>query len=233
MRNLTRNILFAAVIAACTMPAQAQDQTGQPHREFYEWTDVWIPGGNNTDKPRILLIGNSITRGYQPKVEKMMADRAYVARFSTSKSVGDPALLDELEAVMKNTRFDIVQFNNGLHGMEYTDEEYERAFPELLALIRKYAPDAYLIWANFTPLYQAPEMTEITEHSLRGDARNEIALRLLKDENVEISDLHSVMVGHPEYYLQGDGSHPREAGYEALARKVVEVLDRALSKIGK
>lgn len=38
MRNLIRNTLFAAVIAACTMPAHTQNHAGQPHREFYEWT---------------------------------------------------------------------------------------------------------------------------------------------------------------------------------------------------
>ena len=33
-------------------------------REHIEWSDVWIPGANKTDLPHVLLIGNSITRGY-------------------------------------------------------------------------------------------------------------------------------------------------------------------------
>lgn len=228
-------LLISAAVAMSiinTSGALAQTTTadGPQHieREYIEWTDIWIPGADKSDKPHVLLIGNSITRGYQPIVEKMLEDKAYVARFSTSKSVGDPALLDELEAIMKHTKFDIVQFNNGLHGMGYSEAEYARSFPDLVNLIRKYAPDAPLIWANFTPLYKGPEMTELKPNSYRGMKRNEIALDYIKDKGIEINDLWSVMEGHPEYYRGGDGSHPLDIGYEALARKVASVIESHL-----
>ena len=47
-------------------------------REYIEWSDIWIPGANKTDLPHVLLIGNSITRGYYGKVEAALKEKAYV-----------------------------------------------------------------------------------------------------------------------------------------------------------
>ena len=50
--------------------------TGTYCREYIEWSDVWLTGANQTDKPHVLLLGNSITRGYHPKVEKLLEGKA-------------------------------------------------------------------------------------------------------------------------------------------------------------
>lgn len=201
-----------------------------PHieREYIEWADIYIPGANKSDKPHVLLLGNSITRGYHPEVSSILEDRAYVGRLSTSKSLGDPAYLEEVENVLKNTRFDIIHFNNGLHGMNYSDEEYDKAFPQLLALFRKYAPDARLIWANCTPLYQGENMSEFQADTRRGIIRNKIAARHVTPLGIEINPLDSLMCAHPEYYLGGDGAHPMPVGYTALAKQVSDVLSKYL-----
>ena len=65
-------------------------------REAIEWCDAWMPHMNDRDLPRVVLIGDSITRGYYPAVEQNLAGKAYVARITTSKAIGDPALLAEL-----------------------------------------------------------------------------------------------------------------------------------------
>ena len=44
-------------------------------REYIEWSDIWIPGANKTDLPHVLLIGNSITRGYYGKVEAALKEK--------------------------------------------------------------------------------------------------------------------------------------------------------------
>ncbi len=59
-----------------------------PHiaREAIEWCNIWIPDANETKPPRVLLIGDSITGGYGPKVEEALKGKASVARLTTSKS---------------------------------------------------------------------------------------------------------------------------------------------------
>lgn len=78
-----REVLFSALLSVgficfCA-PAGAQEHIA---REYIEWSDVWLTGANQTDKPHVLLLGNSITRGYHPKVEKLLEGKAYVGRLS-------------------------------------------------------------------------------------------------------------------------------------------------------
>lgn len=221
-----RNLIAAAMIAAMTLPAAAKEHI---EREYIEWSDVWLPGANKTDLPHILIIGNSITRGYTPKVEPAFEGRAYVGRISNSKCLGDPALFDELESVLKHNKFDIIHFNNGLHGAEYTEEEYDKAFPKLIKLLRKYQPDAKLIWATTTPVRQGEGMTGFADFTERVKVRNKIAMKhITKDGNIMVDDLWGVVVDHPEYYAGGDGTHPVESGWEALAAQVTKVLNQVL-----
>lgn len=199
-------------------------------REFIEWSDVWIPGADKQDLPHVLLIGNSITRGYYPEVEKALSGKAYVGRLSCSKSVGDPALLDEVTVVLKHNHFDVIQFNNGLHGSGYTEEDYDKAFPKLIKLIRKYAPHARLVWATITPVRCGDDMKDFTPFTERVKVRNGIALKHVRKAGIPVNDLWSVVIDHPEYYQGGDGTHPVAAGYAALAAQVSKVISEALER---
>src|SRR6188472_1151772 len=71
-----------------------------PARESIEWCDIWISHANETNLPRVLLIGDSIARDYYPEVEKRLAGKAFVARLATSRFVADPVLLKEIELVL-------------------------------------------------------------------------------------------------------------------------------------
>lgn len=221
-----KKIITTLAIGLMAMTVNAGEHIA---REYYEWIDVSLPGADRNDLPHILIIGNSIARGFTPKVEAAFNGRAYVGRISNSKCLGDPSLLDELEAVLKHNKFDIIQFNNGLHGAGYTEAEYDKAFPKLIKLIRKYQPKAKLIWASSTPVRCGEGMTGFTEFSDRVKVRNEIALKhVAKAGDILVNDLWGVVVEHPEYYVGGDGTHPVELGWEALAAQVIKVLNEVL-----
>src|SRR5207247_9694343 len=103
-----------------------------PAREAFGWCDIWISHANQTNLPRVLLIGDSITRGYYPEVEKRLTGKAFVARLSTSRFVADPVLLKEIALVLDETRFDVIHFNNGMHGWQHSEAEYQKAFPQIV-----------------------------------------------------------------------------------------------------
>src|SRR5712672_626543 len=116
--------------------AVAASNTSPPAREAIEWCDIWISHANETNLPRVLLIGDSIARDYYAEVEKRLAGKAFVARLATSRFVADPVLLKEIELVLDGTKFDIIQFNNGMHGWQHSEAEYRKAFPKLIKTIR-------------------------------------------------------------------------------------------------
>jgi lysophospholipase L1-like esterase len=219
--------LAVIVFFAAAIPVLAQDKV---MREDIEWIDVWMPNTNNHSLPRILLIGNSIVRGYYPEVAKLMDGKAYVARLSTSKSLCDPGLNKEIALIMSYYKFDIVQFNNGLHGFDYTEAEYKKAFPGFVKAIRKAAPNAKLMWASTTPVRNYPDASTFHPRTERVKERNNIALEYISTQkDIKVNDLWALVIDHPEYYKGGDGTHPVSAGFSALAQKVAAELTTLLS----
>ena len=175
----------------------------------------------------MLLIGDSITGGYGQQVADGLKGKASVARLTTSKSIGDPALLAEVALVLDQCRFDVVHFNNGLHGWGYSEDEYQKHFPELVATIRKHAPKAKLIWATITPMRQSGKLDVIAEGTKRVLARNKIAEGIVTKEGIAVDDLYGLVKDHPEYW-SNDGVHFNGKGVaveaEQVAKRILENL---------
>ena len=216
-------LAVASVLAVTRVFAQ------EPHisREAIEWCNIWIPDANGTKLPRVLLIGDSITQGYSARVAEELKGRVSVARLTTSKSIGDPALLAEVAMVLGQCHFDVVHFNNGLHGWGYSEQEYEKGFPELITTIRKDAPKAKLIWATTTPTRQAGKLDVIAEGTKRVQARNKIAEAIVAKEGIAVDDLYGLVKDHPEYW-SGDGVHFNGKGIavqaEQVSKRILESL---------
>jgi hypothetical protein len=192
-------------------------------REDIEWLDVWVPGNNATGLPRVLLVGDSITRGYYQGVADRLKGKAVVARLTTSKSAGDPAVLDEVRLVLGQARFDVVHFNNGLHGWGYTEDEYAGALPELVAAVRKGAPDAKLVWATTTPVRQPDKLDALSPRTDRVIARNKVAAGVMEREKVATHDLFALVRDKPEWYAK-DGTHFNPKGTDAQAEQVAKAV---------
>ena len=213
-----------AILAQCfeNLPARADEIK----REGIEWCDVWITHGKEKALPRVLLIGDSVTRAYYGQVEKKLEGKAYVGRLATSKSAGDPALLEEITTVLKQYHFDVIHFNNGLHGWGYTEEEYAKAFPDLVAAIQQGAPEAKLIWASTTPVREGKEL-KLAAQTERVRARNKIALANCAERKIPVDDLFGLVVEHPEF-SSADGVHASAPGITAQATQVAEAIERRL-----
>jgi hypothetical protein len=208
---------------------RAQDQ--RVVREPIEWLDVWIPNSNSTDLPRVLLIGDSITKAYYPNVADLLKDKAYVARLTTSKSVGDPALLEEVKLVLGEIHFDVIHFNNGMHGWGYSEDEYKHAFPDFFAAIQAGAPDAKYVWASTTPVRAANNLSQLSDRTDRVRLRNQIAADVLTAHEITFDDLFTLVQDHPEYY-KPDGVHFQPDGVAAEAQQVAKKIEDVLPAPG-
>lgn len=86
-------ILLLCVLPAFA-PAQAKQKSSPPRTvtETVEWTWAQRPVAPNPALPNVLLLGDSITRGYYPEVTQKLAGRANCYLFATSAASGDPAI---------------------------------------------------------------------------------------------------------------------------------------------
>ena len=132
---------------------------------------------------------------------------------------------------MSYGKFDLVHFNNGLHGWEYTEDEYDAAFPDMIKAIRKNAPNAKLIWATTTPIRTGEYCERLEERVARIVTRNEIAQKhISKAKDIKTNDLFNLILDHPEYFIGGDGVHPIDKGYQVLAEQVAKKILESLSE---
>jgi lysophospholipase L1-like esterase len=200
--------------------------TAQQHvvTEKVEWTWADRPAAADAKLPNVLLIGDSITRGYYPETVKKLAGVANVYLFATSASSGDPRLPAQLHDyfAMAGIRFAVVHFNNGMHGWGYTEKEYAAGLPGMIAAVRAGAPSAKLIWATTTPvLHDSAEST-----NSRIDVRNADASILMVREKITLDDQHALMLKHPELH---DGDvHFTAAGSARQAEQVVATIQPLL-----
>jgi hypothetical protein len=214
------------LLSAPLLPAAAPPRVV---RENTEWLDVWVPGNTVTGQPRVLLVGDSITRGYYKTVEEKLHGKAVVCRLATSKSLGDPALLAEVKLVLGQTKFDVVHFNNGMHGWGYTEAEYANALPELVAVIRAASPGARLVWASTTPIRVTRKVEELDPRTDRVKARNEAAAAVMAKEKIPTNDLFARVIDKPEWF-SADGVHFNAKGSAALGEQVAGQIRKALAE---
>jgi len=218
----------AVVVLALASAGQSAEKAPTP-RENIEWCDIWIPNANVGALPRVLLVGDSITMGYFSRVEKQLAGQAYCARLATSRSVGDPVLLAELKLVLDQYPFDVVHFNNGLHGWRFTEDEYRRRFPDLLSTLRKHAPRAKLVWATTTPVRTAGKLEQFEARTERVRTRNRIAQEYVTRARIPVNDLFALVEAHPEFY-SADGVHFNGEGATAQAAQVARSIQQQLGE---
>ncbi len=223
--------LTSLAVIAAGLAIGAPAQSDPSAHESIEWCDIWISHANEANLPRVLLIGDSITRAYYPEVEKHLAGKAYVGRLSSSAFISDPALIQQLTMVLGQYKFDIIQFNNGMHGWQHSEKEYDQAFPKFLATIKACAPNAKLIWATTTtlkvsPLPGADDPGQATDERIA--ARNDIALKYIKPAGIDVDDLNSLVKGHPEYH--SDNVHFNDHGVSLQAAQVADHIQKLLKQ---
>lgn len=221
-RLVTPFLLLGLLLCASGFAARPAKDA---RHEDIEWCDVWMPNMRQSDLPRVLLIGDSITRAYYKDVEQNLKGKAYCARLATSAAIGDPALLLQVHTFLSEAKFDVVHFNIGMHGWAYSEDEYRKHLPELLKTIRKDAPGARLIWASTTPVRKDREPGPSNQ---RIRARNEIAQSYFSGQHIPIDDLYTLMDAHPD--LHSDDVHFNKEGAALQANQVAAEIEKLLSK---
>ncbi len=222
---------LALIASSITNLAVAGPKAAPFSRESIEWCDIWISHANETNLPRVLLIGDSIARDYYPEVEKQLAGKAFVARLATSRFLSDPVLLEEIKLVLNQAKFDVIHFNNGMHGWQHSEAAYRKALPKFIKTIRAHAPKAKLIWATTTPLRDGKDVTYDTKATYSDDriaARNALAGEIMAAKKIPTDDLNAAVRGHPEFH--GDNVHFNGQGIQVLATRVSAEIEKLLPR---
>jgi len=219
MKNFRRAAILVAAIAVGPF-AQAEEVV----HERIEWSDMWVTDAETEAAPRVLLVGDSIVKGYYNGVEKALGESAHCARYATSKFLSHPDFLAELGLLLHRYPFDVIHINNGLHGWGYTEEQYRAGLEALVAFIKKESPDSKVIWCLTTPVRDSKDLSKPdAESQPRVEARNAIAAEIMAKHEIPVTDLHAAVVGDDANFSQ-DGVHFSDAGRAIQAEKVAAAI---------
>ncbi len=172
----------------------------------------------HADKPKVLIIGDSISIGYFPFVKEALKDKADVTHNAGNAQATEKGLT-ELYKWLSSGHWDIIQFNWGLWDIAYrspeskvqgnrdkqngtittSPEQYRKNLEALVARLKKTGAKLIFVTTTYVPKEEAGRFT--------GDEikYNTIALEVMKQNNIKVNDLYKTSVEvHQKFGLGTD-----------------------------
>ena len=176
--------------------------------------------------PRVLLIGDSISRGYTMPTRRALAGKVNVHR--APENCGNSLNgLRKLEIYLGDGKWDLIHVNFGIHDRKFSGEDHADRVGMIIGRLAE--TGAKLVWASSTPI---PANAEFYEHG--SSARmNKVASEIMERRGIPINDLYSLMLPDLKKYQNFRDCHFNQEGYELLGGKVAEAILAALNDGGK
>jgi hypothetical protein len=206
-----------------------------------------IPEIFNTDKYKILIIGDSISIGYTPFVKELLKYSAEIVRpvnidGSDENCQGTIYGVANIDRWLGSTKWDVIHFNFGLHDIKHVDpvtgEGSNNPTHPLQAELKLYkknleiivqklkATGARLIFATTTP-YPGSTNNPLRDPGMPVKYNRE-AIKIMNKNKIMINDLYAFMLPRLSELQLPQNVHFTAEGYNALAQKVVERIKEAI-----
>lgn len=192
--------------------------------ETYEWDNTWWDHPGDCSKPRILLVGDSITCQYRGIASRLLEGDMYVDQFGTSKGIDNMYFVDAIALFMRQMpRCELIQFNNGLHGWHLSIAKYEEYYRRTVDALRKSFPDVRWLFAATTPLRVKNNVEQFDARNRIVQERNKVAQKIAEENQSPWIDYYSLIEEKKEFFAP-DGTHLEESGCELLASCLVKYI---------
>ncbi len=168
--------------------------------------------------PRVLIIGDSVSRGYTQAVRKELAGKANVHR--APANCGPTASgLKNIEVWLGDGKWDVIHFNFGIHDRSTPMADYTQRLQQLVARMKQ--TGATLIWAATTPIPDTPDGKQTAVSIVE---RNKAAAGLMRQQGVAIDDLFTAITPHLAEMQNPNDVHFNTSGYDFLGRTVAAAI---------
>lgn len=208
------------------------------NNEGVEWSRAWREGAA-WDKPRVLLIGDSIIDGCKIFIGKNLLPDYSITVYVTSKGLNNPYFIKELDLLCEQEDYEYkaIYLNSGLHFHGQSAEEYKANYKKLISEIRAMLPGTPIILGTSTPWTEgdtAAAKDHDTPITLEGEVKfhernktvivyNEKVFEISKEEALPVFDAYNLMLQNPSYKAP-DGLHYKTEGSMVLAEKIAEAV---------
>lgn len=190
-------------------------------KERFEWINSWCDEALNADLPRVLLVGDSITMGYQEKVRQKLKGVCYVDFIATSYTVDAKFYHKLISEFALDSKYCLIHLNQGLHGQYMAKRTYKSG---LKKLVEKLSKKAKIMLATSTIVFEEGNVRLDRVWTKKLQERNVAVRELAEKFGCFVNDLYAVSVNVPSDCRSIDGVHYTEAGYEIFAAAVAGVV---------
>lgn len=220
---------YDAWVATLTPPHQAwekilQENLGDFYLPLHQADKVkgranaWDFVEDDSALPRVLIIGDSVSRGYTMTVRRSLAGKANLHR--APANCGPTRLgLEKLDVWLGQGKWDLIHFNFGIHDRATPLSDYEIRLSEIVE--RLSATGAKLVWASTTPV---PDSGDGKLRSAAIVERNAIAEQVMREKGVLVNDLYSAVEPQLSTLQNPDDVHFTPEGYRFLGEKVSQFI---------
>lgn len=225
---------YKQLVAGLTPPEQKweqllQDNLGGYYLPLHEADKVagrsnaWDFVKDDPHLPRILLIGDSISRGYTQFVREGLKGKANVHR--APENCGPTANgLKKIEIWLGDGKWDLIHFNFGIHDRITPTAVYSSNLEKLISRLQK--TGAKLVWANTTPPANANNHEKFSPEDC--DRLNAAAAVVMQKHGITTDDLFTVIRPHLAELQNPNDVHFKDEGYQILGQKVAQEISKTL-----
>lgn len=184
---------------------------------------AWDYVSDDPRLPRVLLIGDSISRAYTVGTRDALRGVANVHR--APENCGPTANgLKKLDLWLGKRKWDLIYFNFGIHDRATPVAVYEQRLEEIM--LRLKATGAKVIWASSTPV---PLDDPRHQPAKAIPELNTAAAHLAAKQGLQADDLYTFITPHLATTQKPGDVHFTDEGYRLLATRVSETIRAALS----
>jgi len=198
---------------------------------------------DETDLPRVLIIGDSISIGYTIPVREILENFVNVHRPSTNCASTKHGL-KSINKWLGNKKWDVIHFNWGLHDLKYMGpkgenladpnipsnkqqvpiKQYSENLDQLVKIMKK--TGAKLIWRNTTPVPKGSKGRVVGD----SDKYNKAAAQIMIKYGVPTNDLYSFSKENWDEVGRKANVHFTPQGSKKLATLVAESIAAELKR---
>lgn len=172
--------------------------------------------------PRVLLIGDSVSRGYTQAARKALAGKANVHR--APANCGPTASgVKNIEVWLGDGKWNVIHFNFGIHDRNTPAADYTQRLEQLIERMKR--TGAKLVWASTTPI---PDDLPKKQTAASIIERNTIAAELMKKHGIATDDLFAAITPHLAAMQNPNDVHFNAKGYDFLGETVAKAIEAAL-----
>ena len=209
-------------------------------KQFYAWAILcvcFIGFVAFVEQKNVLIMGDSISIGYTPMLQKALAPDIYVEHISGNGGNTGRGV-QRAEQWLGGKQWDVIVFNFGLHDLaridslkkynvvdgkvEVTIDDYKKNLNTIVHKLKE--TTATLIFATTTVVPENAAGRKVEDVALY----NAAAIEVMKKNGIQILDLYTPSLTiHPNNSKPGN-VHYTEQGYQLLAEPIIKAIKDAL-----